>query len=109
MLKGVNRIFISGRITGTDDYMERFGEAEKRIEDAGYVAVNPAFMGCALKDGTRMEYMLLTLKLLEFSDAIYMLSGWEKSLGAREELSRAKMLKMPVIYEEQNLFVEGIK
>lgn len=30
------RIYISGAITGTDDFMERFAKAQKELEEQGY-------------------------------------------------------------------------
>ena len=36
------KIYISGAITGTDDYMKRFAKAEKELTEKGYSVVNPA-------------------------------------------------------------------
>ena len=38
------RTYISGPITGTTDYKERFAVAEQAINAAGYVAINPEKM-----------------------------------------------------------------
>ena len=37
-----NRVYISGPITGIDDYMERFSNAEKELKEQGLSVVNPA-------------------------------------------------------------------
>lgn len=77
-------VYISGAITNTDDYMERFAAAEKRITEEGYTPINPAAES-ASRDPTATsweEYMGDALKLLSTADAIYMLKGWDKSRGA---------------------------
>lgn len=35
------RAYISGAITGTDDFMERFRVVEERLEAEGMVVINP--------------------------------------------------------------------
>ena len=94
------RIYISGPITGTQDHQERFEAASRYIEARGDVPVNPEPLGRILPDGTRSEYMLLCMKLLELSDAIYMLEGWEKSQGAKSENFSAKRMRFPVFFEK---------
>lgn len=36
-----NRVYISGLVTGIDDYMERFSNAEKELKEQGFSVVNP--------------------------------------------------------------------
>jgi hypothetical protein len=36
------KLYISGKITGDENYQEKFAEAERRLVDAGYEVVNPA-------------------------------------------------------------------
>lgn len=77
-------VYISGPITGTDDYIERFAAAEEWIGANGYTAINPA-KESAHKDPqttTWEEYMGDALKLLSTANAIYMLKGWNQSKGA---------------------------
>lgn len=95
------KVYISGAITGTDDYMERFEAAEKAITDAGYTAVNPAKINSNLpEDTTYDEYMKLSMCLLEMCDVIYMLDGWEESNGANMELKYAVTHKKTVCFEK---------
>ena len=44
------KIYISGAITGTDDYMERFSKAEKELAEQGYSVVNPAKVNAQLPE-----------------------------------------------------------
>ena len=56
-------IYISGPITGEKDYMERFMNAETRINKVTYgdVIINPAYILSALPDGTSHDiYMSVT-------------------------------------------------
>ena len=84
------KIYISGAITGTDDYMERFAKAEKELTEQGYSVINPAKVNAQLpKDTTHEEYMKISICLLDMCDSIYMLKGWDKSCGANCELGFA--------------------
>ena len=49
------KIYISGAITGTDDYMERFAKAEKELTEQGYSVINPAKVNAQLPEDTSYE------------------------------------------------------
>ena len=84
------RIYISGKITGTTDYMERFAAAEKYLSDKGHTVVNPAKVNGAMpEDMTWEEYMEMSLCMLRLCGAIFMLKGWEDSAGANVEYVQA--------------------
>ena len=94
------KIYISGAITGTDDYMERFAKAEKELTENGYSAINPAKVNAQLpEDTTYEEYMKMSFCMLDTCDAIYMLNGWSKSCGANRELGYAMAKNMIIMYE----------
>lgn len=79
----MKRIYISGAITGTTDYMERFAAAEEKLTAEGYSVVNPAKVnGMMPEDLTWDEYMKMSYTMLQLCDSIYMLKGWQKSKGA---------------------------
>lgn len=86
------RVFISGPITGTDDYMQRFAEAEQILLEKGYIPVNPTKISALgiEADFSWTEFMAMTLCLLDQCSCIYMLDGWENSRGALLEHSFAK-------------------
>ena len=80
------KIYISGAITGTNDYMERFAKAEKELTDKGYSVVNPAKVNAQLPEDTSYEeYMKMCFCMLDMCDEIFMLKGWSKSCGSNRE------------------------
>ena len=94
------KIYISGAITGTDDFMERFAKAEKELTEQGYSVVNPAKVNAQLpEDTTYEEYMKMSFCMLDMCEAIYMLRGFEKSCGANRELGYALAKDMIIMYE----------
>ena len=98
-MKRKKKIYISGPISGTNDYMERFAEAEKEMAEKGYVVINPAKVNAELPpppDTSYEQYMKMSLLMLSDADEIYMMSGWEESKGAKLEFEYAKATKKPV-------------
>lgn len=100
--KTKRRIYISGPITGTADYMERFDRAEKEIEAAGHEAVNPAKVMAQLPSSvTWEECMQLSFAMLDICDGIYLMEGWKDSKGAVMELHHAVRHEKTVICKEE--------
>lgn len=94
------RIYISGSITGTERYRERFMEAEARLNKKGYRVINPAELSAVMPQDTNYEeYMTVCMAALSTAQAIYMLEGWENSRGANRELGYALGKKMTVYYQ----------
>ena len=80
----LKKVYISGPITGTKDYLERF----ERIETAlalvhhGVEIINPAKVNANLpKSTTWEEYMRMSMCMLGMCDGIYMMEGWQQSRG----------------------------
>lgn len=95
-----NRIYISGKITGTTDYMNRFEDAEKALSKY-YTVINPAKVNAQLpKETTWEEYMRMSICMLEMCNVIYMLNGWEDSKGARMEYDFAKEHNYKIFFEK---------
>lgn len=97
----MKKIYISGPITGTDDYMERFAKAEQKLQAEGYTVFNPAKVNAGMPEGTTYEeYMSIAYTLLKMADTIYMLRGWRNSKGAYSEYWVARGLEMAIREEE---------
>ena len=94
------RIYISGPISGTKDYVERFGKAGLKLMIEGYNVINPACIAAVIPHLTYEEYMKLDLKLMDMCEAVYMLKGWQESKGANREYGYALAKDMIIIYEK---------
>ena len=96
------KIYISGAISGTTDFMDRFAKAEKELTENGYSVINPAKVNAQLpEDTTYEEYMKMCFCMLDMCDSICMLKGWEKSCGANRELGYAMAKKKAVFYNHK--------
>lgn len=94
------KVYISGKITGYDNYMRKFELAESRLADMGYTVINPARINRELPRNTYYDvFMKIALSLLFESDAIYMLDNWEDSPGANAEHALARALRLNIMYE----------
>lgn len=94
------KIYISGAISNTDDFMERFAKAEKELTEQGYSVVNPAKVNAQLPNDTNYEeYMKMCFCMIDICESIFMLQGWEKSCGANRELGYAMAKDMIIMHE----------
>lgn len=76
------KVFISGKITGDENYRAKFQTAADALTAEGHTVLNPAI----LPDGfTVGEYMKMGLAMLDCADVIYMLPDWKESRGATIE------------------------
>lgn len=100
------RIYISGKITGDENYKQKFAEAEKILEEQGHEVINPARVAEALPELTYQQYLDIDYLLIEYCDAIYMLEDWIESKGARAEYGLAIRLHKE-IFDERELADES--
>lgn len=100
-------IYVSGKITGTSDYVARFSTVEDKLIAEGYEVLNPVREGKRLEHcletekPTWVQYMKYAIATMMKADYIYMMSGWKQSKGARLEHFLARALNYNIIYEEQ--------
>ena len=94
------KIYLSGAITGTPDYMAQFDEAEKELTAKGWRVLNPAKTSATLPATSYLVYMQLSLVQMQDASAIYMLQGWERSPGAVFEKHVAESMGCAVIFQE---------
>lgn len=95
------RIYISGPISGhdLDERRKAFKRAQKRIEDLGYIAVNPMENGLP-DEATTHEHMRRDIELLMTCDYIYMMRRWTHSKGCKVEFDVATSIGMEIIFQE---------
>lgn len=93
-------VYISGKITGTDDYLQRFEAAENHLNNMDILdIINPAKVNSFLPELSYSQYIKMSLCMLEMCDTIYMLKNWENSVGAKLEWEFAKANNYKIMYE----------
>ena len=94
------KIYISGAISNTDDYMERFAKAEKELTENGYSAINPAKVNAQLPEDTNYEeYMKMSFCMLDMCDGVYFINGWEDSKGCLMEYGFSIKKGIEILHE----------
>ena len=96
------RVYISGPITGTGDYIERFETIERELKEAGFDVINPAKVCAKLPAGfSHDDYMHVCFAMLDLCDAIFMTYGWEHSDGATREAAYASAMNIRMMTMEE--------
>lgn len=95
----MRKIYIAGPMTGLQDFNRpAFKAAALDLSLQGNAVLNPA----NLPDGlSKAEYMDICVAMLRCSDSIFLLQGWEKSLGARAEIALARTLELEIIFQDE--------
>lgn len=96
----MSRIYISGPINGVEDYAENFKTADNYLSSKGYDVINPVAVASALPYMEYEELMDLDIMLINMCESIYMMKGWDKSLGCNREYGYAIARKMNVIFQQ---------
>ena len=94
------RVYISGPITGTSDYVERFCKAEMELIMMGFSVINPVAVNCNMpKDMKYEEIMNHDFFLLDMCDSIYMLDKWCQSREAVREYNYSVAKDKNILFE----------
>ena len=105
------RIYISGPITGVEDYMKHFDTAEEALWQMGAIPINPAKVNAQLP-GRYMkheDYMITSLAMLSMCDMVMFLENWEHSKGCKIEMNYALTHDIPVKFFSKELRVLTVK
>ena len=94
------KVYIAGPMTGLPHFNRpAFQQAAINLSFENHVPLNPAI----LPDGlTEADYMAIGLTMLQRAEAIYLLTGWQFSAGARAEHALALKLGLEVIEQKEN-------
>ena len=77
-------VYISGKITGDDNFKSKFEAAEKRLVRLGYNVLKP----CLVSDLEFLfyeQYMHIDFALIDLADIVLLLPDWQDSKGATRE------------------------
>lgn len=89
------KIYLAGKITGDENYREKFRKQEERLREEGHIVLNPA----SLPDGLRSEeYMQICSAMMGVADCVGFLPGWEDSPGAQLEYAWCKYVGKPMMW-----------
>lgn len=91
------KIYIAGRVTGLpkNKVIKKFFEAQQELEKLGFEVINPIRVVNNWKTPWNTAMKQCIVALLD-CDAVYMLSDWEKSKGAKVEYNIALSLQIPI-------------
>ena len=94
------RVYISGKITGLpyDEVVRLFAKGEDDISKMGHEPINPLNNGL-VKSATWKEHMVRDIEMLMTCEAIYLLTNWTDSRGARIERGVGFEMGLEVILE----------
>lgn len=99
-MEKANIVYLSGQISGKENYKQDFEKAENFLRDHGYIVINPAQLDEVSEGLSYEQYLRVCYQLIDIADIIFMVSGWQKSKGANAELSYAKSLGKKVMYQD---------
>ena len=88
--------YLSGPITGNDNYVGQFAFAASRLRRDGYEVINPVETDDYLYNPTWQDYLRQDLPELVKCDDLATLPGWRESKGAKLEVHIAQALDMPI-------------
>ena len=82
------RMYIAGPVTGTLDYESRFRDYEASIRGwlPNVEIVNPVKITESIQYFSHEEIMKVCIAALSSCNMIFLMRGWEKSEGVKEEL-----------------------
>jgi hypothetical protein len=91
-------VFICGNIE-EPDYITKFARASAKLWDKGYKILNPATLPPDLTHDQRVH---ITRSMLEVSDKVYFMRGWNESSVSSKEYTFAALLDKKAIFEEES-------
>lgn len=103
-------VYLSGPVTGTTDYKQRFEFCEERLRKKFTYGncvpeiINPVKMVSTLPADSDYEFIMqICLMVLDRCDGIVLMPGWRQSIGCNQEYGAAMALHKEV-YLWEDLF-----
>jgi len=96
------KVYIAGKITGLTrtEVQEKFARASIELQAQGH----ETFVPCVLPDYAdipHQDYLHVCYAMIDICEAVYMLSDWQMSPGARMELQYAADYQKKILYEDE--------
>lgn len=89
------KIYIAGKITGDENYKQKFEEAEKELQKMGYAVLSPAVLAAGM---TPADYMRICFAMIDTADEVCFLPDWKKSKGAQLEHAYCEYIGKEIYY-----------
>ena len=89
-------LYLAGKITGDPYYFTKFYNAQKKLEECGFIVVNPALLPA---EGFTWEaYMRMSGAMLVECAEVCFLPDWKESKGAKYEFGEAMAQNKPFFF-----------
>ena len=104
-------IFISGPISGIDNYEDNFNNAEEYLKSLGFTnIINPTkIMKVLPKEIEYKKALNIDLAMVKQCKYIYMLNGWQDSNGANQEITCAAQEGLDIFYQDESTIEKFIR
>ena len=76
------KVYIAGKITGDQNYREKFGFVQKQLEAEGYIVLSPATLPVGMSTA---DYMRICFAMIDTADEIAFLDDYEKKRRVRKK------------------------
>lgn len=97
-MQGKTTLYLAGKITGDPFYRSKFYDAQKKLEEGGFIVVNPALLPA--EGFTYEAYIRMSSAMLEECEAACFLPDWNDSNGAIYEYGKATATGKHVFFFE---------
>jgi len=91
-------VYVSGPIKDNPTAREDFDAACIFVRSCGHTAINPFDLSDLKPDAGYQKWMRDDIAALVACDAIYLMTGWENSAGARVEFLVAQACGLKIIF-----------
>ena len=91
-------VYLSGPMSGAENYRETFEAAARELTAAGHTVINPAELLQVAPTGAleRADFLLIDLQMLAHADCMITLPGWHVSRGCLAERAFCQAVGIPV-------------
>lgn len=95
------KVYIAGKITGDDNYKEKFGYAEMVLGKQGYTVLNPADHPVNMRPA---DYMRICFSMIDCADVVAFLPDHAQSKGATLEFDLCQYIGKQTMFLESMSF-----